>query len=508
MRIGDFDFGAEDARNLDLQSADEKRIFLDSFVKPKRFGLEDFYEGKKYFVYGPKGAGKTALLQYIRIFCEDDLNAITSFYHFQSTFSDKEIAAFSRNSVGSEAETVLDDSQDIGEDESAMFWRLFLLVEVSKLLKRAKVTEGAAEKYRKAMEAAKLIAKSQNVARRYPAISSFHLRLSRDPAIEIDGTFEDATPEDLETWLSTAESFLEDVYLEQVPLFLFVDEMEIYRRGNRNDELRLVAIAALVRAIRNFNERFVNTDIRVVAAIRREVADEVSVVQGEVHRIVRDRGLAIGWDATIHTGFHPLEKMVLGRMVVQDPDFHPYNVPITDKEYTAAHSRYFEKDFGLRNCLNLTWYRPRDLALLFEIAASIDEEERKFRKRTLNFGVVADLGTRLWQDAVSGLAVKYSSVELKGIDRVLRSGPEKYTKSALFERCEELSHSYNEVGLLSDTRWLEVIEDLYKVGVVYSEAISTGHKNFYFRGDPIPTLTENFIIGIHQTLHNELQIVK
>lgn len=506
MNVDEIDFGAEDARNLRLRTDAHKKIFLSSFVLPSKFKLSDFLDGYKYFIFGPKGAGKTALLQYIRIKSESDIGALSEFFYFQSSFSKDDLRAFIEHSA-KDSGHVVDDTKLHDPDESVVFWRLFLLAQTATLLKKANISEGPAVEFFKLIESAKLISQAKNVGKRYPSLQKFSLTLSKNPKVQLDGTFEEATVKDLATYLQMSEEKLKEIYLDKSPLFIFIDEMEVYLKGDETDALRLSAIASLVRSVRDFNERFCDNNIRAIAAIRDVVVDAVSSVQGEIYRIIRDNGVQLDWPGSVKSGFHPLERMILGRIVVQDPQTEYFEARTEEDLFYACMKKYFPGPNTLRNALNLTWYRPRDVALLFEEASAIDKGKTQFSAKTLSSGVIKALGRRLWQDAISGLAVKYSKAELDGIDRVLRGGSEIYTREALISRMDELSHMYDDVAILSDNKWIGVIEDLYKVGALYSISVNTGHKNFCFRGDAMPSLTNEFKIGVHQVLLKELAVI-
>lgn len=505
MNVDEFDYGSEDARYLRLKTTAERDVFLRSYVLPSRFKLDDFLDGYKYFVFGGKGAGKTALLQYVKLHAEKQRNAACSFFYFQSSFSKDELKAFLTKSQG-ESGGVIDDTNLYDADEATVFWRIFLFTEVAKVLRRIGATEGSAEDFLKLAESAKLISQSKNVGKKYPNLQKFSVLLSRSPEFHLEGTFENSTTADLTTYLDLAEIKLEDVHLDGTPIFIFIDEMETYLRGDETDALRFSAIASLVRAVRDFNEKFSDSQIRIIAAIRDSVVDQVSLVQGEIHRVIRDNGVSLDWPGTIKNGLHPLEQMVLRRIIFQDPEFSGRNDNISDELLREALFKYFPRSGSLRNCLNLTWYRPRDVSLLFEEAAAKDKGKSKFSESTLSDGVLRNLGRRMWQDAVSGLSVKYKKDELRGMEQILRGGARIYTKAALISRMDDLSHTYNDVAILSDARWINIIEDLYQVGVLFSVSPINGNKNFSFRGDPMPSLTDDFEIGVHKVLLKELAI--
>lgn len=349
MNVGEFDFGSEDARNLRLRSPEQKKKFIDSFVIPRSFKIDDFFSGDKFFIYGPKGAGKTALLQYIKIKAEEEVRANTVFYYFQSSFSSEELKSFlkKRNEENrEETEFVVNDTSPVSLEEGGIYWRLFILIQVSRALNKYGINEGPVSEFLRLIESAKIISKGHNIGSRYPSLQKFSLTLSRDPRINLEGTFENATHEDLKAYIDLAESSLDEVYIRESPLFLFIDEMETYMKGDASDELRLSAIASLVRAVRDFNERYIESDIRVIAAIRDAVVNQVSVVQGEVYRIIRDNGVELDWFSSISPNtlnLHPLEKMILSRIVTQDPAMTPYNTPIPLSNLKDAENKYFPK---------------------------------------------------------------------------------------------------------------------------------------------------------------------
>lgn len=506
MSVDEIDWGSEDARNLRLHTPYEVDIFLGSYILPGKFRLDDFLDGYRFFVFGAKGTGKTALLQYIRLMAEAKRNAVSTFFYFQSSFSSNDLKAFLKDKAKAN-DRVIDDSNLEDADEATLFWRMLLLTEVAALFKRINAIEGVAGEFLKAVEAARLISKSQNVNKKYPSLQKFAIEVSKDPKFQLEGVFEKATIGDLSAYLDIAEDRLKSTYFGNAPLYLFIDEMEVFLKGDEGDALRLAAVAALVRAVRDFNEKFRDNDVRVIAAIRDAVVDQVSTVQGEISRIIRDNGVAVDWPVSVRGGYHPLERMILARVVLQDQRFADLREHNFDKALAHAERLYFPKAGALRNCLNLTWYRPRDVSMLFDEASNLDRGNPSFLLKTLTDGVVRPLGRRLWDDAVSGLAVKYVKKELDGIDQLLRGGLPLYDKASLLGRIDSLGHDYNNVALLGEARlWVSIVEDLYRAGAMYTLAKDSGKKNFAFRGDPIPSLTDDFKIGVHQVLLKHLSI--
>jgi hypothetical protein len=92
----------------------------------------------------------------------------------------------------------------------------------------------------KAVEAARLISRSQNIDKKHPSLQKFAIDISKDPKFQLEGVFEKATVGDLSTYLDIAEDRLKNTYLEQTPLYLFIDEMEIFLKGDESDSFVLL----------------------------------------------------------------------------------------------------------------------------------------------------------------------------------------------------------------------------------------------------------------------------
>ncbi|WP_204281819.1 hypothetical protein, partial [Serratia marcescens] len=90
MKISDVNFGSIDAKHeVDGRTPAEIKYFEDSYVLPPNINLDDYLNGKKYYISGLKGTGKTALLRFIQIKA-DKKNIKTSFILFKSEFDSYE----------------------------------------------------------------------------------------------------------------------------------------------------------------------------------------------------------------------------------------------------------------------------------------------------------------------------------------------------------------------------------------------------------------------------------
>jgi hypothetical protein len=87
LPLGKLKFGNIDAR-YEVITRDPLTLehFRESFVSPSGITIEEFLRGKRFFIYGMKGAGKTAFLRYLRLLVEED-HCLTNFTSFSTQIS-------------------------------------------------------------------------------------------------------------------------------------------------------------------------------------------------------------------------------------------------------------------------------------------------------------------------------------------------------------------------------------------------------------------------------------
>ena len=93
MYLKDIFVGNTDAKN-ELLRGDKKEIesFKSGFLMPDNVEIDHFISGRKFYVTGLKGTGKTALLRYLGICVQEKLKAETDFILFKSDIREEERA--------------------------------------------------------------------------------------------------------------------------------------------------------------------------------------------------------------------------------------------------------------------------------------------------------------------------------------------------------------------------------------------------------------------------------
>jgi ABC-type polar amino acid transport system ATPase subunit len=123
LQLKDIFVGKTDAKNEFIENTkDEQNKFIDSYLIPENIILSDFEKGKKYYITGLKGTGKTALLRFLELKFKLK-NANSSFILFKSEFSEEDKTNFSKA-----ASTFLTEKNETNEIEEDFLniWEWFL----------------------------------------------------------------------------------------------------------------------------------------------------------------------------------------------------------------------------------------------------------------------------------------------------------------------------------------------------------------------------------------------
>ena len=82
MELGQIYFGKSDAKNEVLtNSPEELERFTAAFVEPPALSVQKFKDRERYFIIGPKGTGKTALLRYVSAKLDEQEEGHSSFIY-------------------------------------------------------------------------------------------------------------------------------------------------------------------------------------------------------------------------------------------------------------------------------------------------------------------------------------------------------------------------------------------------------------------------------------------
>ena len=104
MLFKDIKFGKTDASNELMEFGDT--YYISSFLEYERYRIEDFFEGRKYFILGRKGTGKTALLKYMECKFKENVENIVIPIRFKSDLDEVDRKKLKKASSVSQEEEI------------------------------------------------------------------------------------------------------------------------------------------------------------------------------------------------------------------------------------------------------------------------------------------------------------------------------------------------------------------------------------------------------------------
>lgn len=488
MQISQIDFGPKDARHAFISGKEDEAIFERVFIHPFGISTHDFTSGKKCFVYGIKGSGKSAFLKYLQITLAK--TSITHFVYFSDVLRELNAGG---TSVGDAV-----PSEEISKfDNPDEYWSSFFFLLIARILYNS-----AFKQSRHFLEFVRRQTTNapgnifQKIFGRAPTLETWSAQISKSPTMDLDGRFENII--NLEHFYKSAVSLLEDIRIPK-RIYIFVDELEVTFQSDGKFKRDVKVAESLVRKIRDINEAFRERGINiyVLCAIRREVANHV--IGGDAAKIVSDLGEAISWERSARDdgdefSLHPLFEIVLNRILFSE---RPNRPKPTREDYRNTLSQYFPFYRGTstqRYILDLTTYRPRDISILFAEARRIDGTRDHFEFETFKRKARKSYRDQLWIDFAEALRSRYNESVVSVFGKALQSLPDNFLYGDFIEKLDDFSGDPSIARLFdeaSDIEWVNIFKDLYELGAIgHFEKGTVNEENykFHFRGDTNPPI--------------------
>ena len=128
MFFKDIKFGKTDASNELMEFGDD--YYLSSFLEYERYCIEDFFEGRKYFILGRKGTGKTALLKYMECKFREEVENLVIPIRFKSDFDEVDRKNVKRTSFPAQEEVIENNNEKLKSYVSS--WQVYLIYQIFK----------------------------------------------------------------------------------------------------------------------------------------------------------------------------------------------------------------------------------------------------------------------------------------------------------------------------------------------------------------------------------------
>jgi hypothetical protein len=486
-------FGALDAR-YEIITRDRNHIehFRESFLSPSGISIEEFMRGIRFFVYGTKGAGKTAFLRYLKLKAEED-QCLTKFTSFSVAISDQ-----GREKIFLDAGIRIYEQKDVEPTGSAVnMWVIFIFRQIADLIEDNKVAFTSNHQTRLFCEMLKRFHKEESKSMLTwlsNAIKTGKYKL-KAKYFEANLTGKAAESEQeyaVDLVVRQGFNLLRSLSWEGLKrIYIFFDELNL-SFGNRDQHRRdAILIRDLILAIDQLNNFFIEQEkpIFVLAAARSEVLNALNIPTEEIRRVLTDRGRELRWFGLTGGDRWPILDLVTKK--IQASEKLANSEPSDD-----VFVNYFQRGiFGMSPqsfIVELTWCNPRDLVLLLGNAAEKAGNEPRFGERVL-IGVLDQFSEAAWSDKADELNVEYAMVEIHSIKKILLNF-NRYFKADQFEKeaVRKGGLDQNVRTLIAKRRVTKVLEDLYRVGIIgqsSKEPTNTGsgltqlREHWAYRGD-------------------------
>ena len=394
-------------------------IFAKSFLSPSGISIDEFMRGVRFFIYGMKGAGKTAFLRYLRLKAQED-QCLTKFTSFSTQISEQE-----REKIFKDAGIKIYEQKGVEPGGSATnVWLIFIFRQIADLIEENEVAFAGNRETRLFCEMLKRFHKEESkslLTWLFGALKSGHYKL-KAKFFEANLTGKSAEAEQEYTIdLVVRQSFnlLRELKWEGFKrLYIFFDELNL-SFGSRDQHKRdAILIRDLILAIDRLNTFFIEEEIAVylLAGARSEVLHALNVPTQEINKVLTDRGRELRWFGLTAGDRWPIVELVTKKIHASE------KLARLPAAATDVFSDYFQQGiFGMSPqalIVELTWCNPRDLVLLFGTAAEHAGHETRFGEAVLN-RVLDQFSEAAWNEKVEELNVEYAQVEIHSIKKVL-----------------------------------------------------------------------------------------
>lgn len=494
--IKELQFGKTDAYNELLEYGSS--MYKKSFLIYDKYEINNFLQGKSYFICGDKGTGKTALLKYLECILSDDHENLVIPIRFKSEFDDEDKKTLTNviaNNVKQETIEEL-DTQDYGD--SVLLWQVFL---INKIFNCS--DDGLYSLFTKSKELLNIrkLLKSvyaENRNKLMPQITGGKAKVNAsllkgiDAELELELEFNQSNSNvDFTKLAKMTLNLFEKLEYDRNPAFIIIDELEISVKSKEDNLRDIMLVRDLIIAVDRLNsickKRYY--DIHLIASIRNEVINSVYSCGYEINKSIEDFGINVNWyQKGGDYKESALLKLIENKILVSEEK----NGIIT---HTDIWQKYFPPTINSieirKYILKYTWYRPRDLIRMLTAvqkeANDADEVSQEMFERAMQL-----YSERSWNEIAEELRLTFGNSDIKAIIKIFINIEVPFTYEYLETRINQLSHIYDYINDFANKyKLIDVLETLFEWGVIGN----TGQRMvFKFLGFRDFSPTENMII--------------
>lgn len=501
MKIDEIKFGKIDAYN-ELQEFGEE-YYISSFHLYEKYKIENFFKGENYYICGNKGTGKTAFLKYLECKLSEDAYNLVIPIRFKSLDSvDK---SDMRNMAGNIKEDIIDDI-DVEKTKSyILVWQIYL---INQIIKNANKGEYEIfeedKKYGLLIKLIELLYSGEK-GKIVPKLTKGYAKIDASVARGLDTSIGIEIELNKETnkvnFNKVAKKIMTLFYsLEYVknPVYILVDELELSVKSRKEFLKDVELVRDLILAIDQINHKTkeLGYEIRIIAAVRREVVNQVLSYGYEINKCIEDYGVIIDWFQK--GGSYkdsPLLKIIENKIHASEllNGYKP-----TDNVWDTYFAEKINEMEVRKYILSYTWQRPRDIIRMLKFVQDEGQGEEIISQEMFD-RAMQKYSESSWNEIAEELVLSYTGPrDIEAIKKFFTRIEVPFTFSYCNDRAKTLGDIYDYVkDFFARNKMIDFLEKMYEWGVIGN---SGARMAFKFLGDRDLAPTDNMII--HTPLRN------
>lgn len=504
-------FGKTDAFNELSELGSD--YFLDSFVENDKYRVSEFLDGKKYYICGKKGTGKTAFLRYLECRLKEDSENLIIPIRFKSEFDETDKAQLMGMATSDK-----DESEVSAKDESfstsnilsqksyVLMWKTFL---IHQIFLHSQKGEYAVFKDNDDFKLISTLLRvlygdSSSQGLIMPKLKRGTVEISTSIAsligakvkLEIDFDSNTKKANYIKLAKKIVQLFGTLVYVK-TSVHILVDELELSVRNKDMHKKDIELVRDLILAIDDLNKTCNQKcyNIHLIASVRSEVVNSVQSAGFEINKCIEDYGVTVDW---FQKGGdyrdNPLLKIIENKIRASEK-INGAN-PSQDIWETYFEELIHETEVR-KYILNNTWYRPRDIVRLMSLLQDQNNPSNRFTQKSFD-SAQQEYSNKMWNELSEELILSYSADDLKAIKTFFNRIELPFTHNYLCDRAEQLGEIYPNVkSFFEKVSMADFLEKMFALGIIGN----TGSRMvFYFFGDQDISIINPMVI--HNPLRN------
>lgn len=506
MLFKDIKFGKTDASNELMEFGDT--YYISSFLEYERYRIEDFFEGRKYFILGRKGTGKTALLKYMECKFKENVENIVIPIRFKSDLDEVDRKKLKKASSVSQEEEIEKSNEKLKSYINA--WQVYLIYQIFKRDNSEQAEYSVFQKnkeYDLIWKLLLLIYGESGSNKVVPNISKGLVSLSAGTK-GIDASVAAEIKLDNKTinYASTIKKIIEMYSMltfDRTPVYILIDELELSVMSTKQRKADIELVRDLIIAVERLNRMSKNRgyNIKFFASIRTDVIDSVLSSGYEINKCIEDYGVTVEWYLRGgNYGENPLLKLIEKKINASEK---ANSSSVSSDVWETYFQKYINKTEIRSFLLNHSWYRPRDVIRMMIYAQSNCKDSVEKINQEVFDRAIQEYSNRVWNEVSEELSLKYSQDDIKAIKRILTGIEVPFSYKMFSLRIEELSKHYDYVKKFGRNYKIpDILEMLFDWGIIGN---SGERMVFSFMGYKEMDITKPMII--HTPLRNYFEVV-